>query len=186
MTGRRLNVAIPEAGRDRVDQKPNIRSPARVCQFHRIAISEILKVAWERVSRWHPGATHEHRNHRDISPQRGCDLQPHGIVVALEAPSPGGVARVEPSLAEEHQQHAAGGNAVVDGFPEVAPRFDRRDIHEDRVLAEMIGEVVEQASRLAFRILPSVADEDRAQVRLSCYFVEVTFSAATPITMRTA
>ena len=52
------------------------------------------------------------------------------IVGIVEPAPPARVPQVEPLLADDCEQHAAVGHALIDGFSEIAPRFDGGDIHE--------------------------------------------------------
>jgi len=65
-------------------------------------------------------------------------------------------------LADDRQQDAAGRHGLIDGLAKITAGSDGGDIHEDRVFAEVLHEVVEQAARFALRVVAPVTDENRA------------------------
>ena len=64
-----------------------------------------------------------------------------------------GILRGEPVPADDRQQHAAGGDMLVDDSAEIPAGGDPGHVHEDRVMAEVTGQVFQQAPRLAFRVM---------------------------------
>jgi hypothetical protein len=74
------------------------------------------------------------------------------------------VFRFDPFQADYHQQHAAFRDAFFNRFTEVASRLDSGYVHEYRVFAEVLDQVVEQTTSLALRITAPIADKDAAQL----------------------
>ena len=131
-------------------------------ELDRIAIGEVGQILRELLGSRHAGALHEHRDDGDVTLQRGGRFEPHEIHRIIEPPPVLLVSRVEPALADHRQQHATRGHVLVDGPTEIPPRLDPRHIHEDRVLAKLRLEVIEEAPGLTFGVLPAIADEDGA------------------------
>jgi hypothetical protein len=66
----------------------------------------------------------------------------------------------KPAFADDHQQHAAFGDGLIDGFDEIMPRLYIVDIHEDPSIAEDLGETVEQAPGKSGAVLATIVYED--------------------------
>src|SRR5271157_610297 len=109
----------------------------------------------------------EHGNYRDVAQSSGS-FETNEITWVVEAPLPCFILRVHPLFTNDRQQNATGGNTFVDHLAKIAPHLDRRYIHEHRVLAEFLDQIVEQTSRFAFRVVSTVADEDRTHFESRC------------------
>src|SRR5271165_1005390 len=104
----------------------------------------------------------EYRNYGDIALQRRCSFETDEVKWVVEPPLSRLILSVGPFFTDDRQQDATGSNTLVNRFAKIAPRLDRRDIHEHRVFAEVANKVVEQTSRFAFRVISTIADENSA------------------------
>src|ERR1700729_1581792 len=98
------------------------------------------------------------------APQGRGDLFTDEIGGIVQAAHPRFILRGEPGRPYDHQQHTTIGNTLFDCLAEVAARFDACDIHKYFLLAEVSNQVVKQSTSLSLRIIPSIADEDCAQI----------------------
>ena len=73
------------------------------------------------------------------------------------------VFRVEPLQANNYQKHATFGDALFYRLAKVASRLDGGDIHEYRVFANLLDQIVKQTTSLSLRVTPPIADKDAAQ-----------------------
>jgi hypothetical protein len=137
-----------------------------VGELHAVAEGQVLQVVRQLHLRGHLRALHQHRDHRDVAPQRRRRLQPHEITGIVQPAPAVGPLEVKPLPAHQCQQHRAARHLGVDGLAEVDPRLDAHHVHEDRVGAKHLAQVLEQAARMALGILATVADEDRTHGRL--------------------
>jgi hypothetical protein len=79
-----------------------------------------------------------------------------GIVEAAQAfPLDG-----QPAVPDDHQDHVAALEGLVDDLGEVLTRADRVEVDEDVVATEVVGQRVVEAPSLARRVLAAVTDED--------------------------
>jgi hypothetical protein len=81
---------------------------------------------------------------------------------------------VEPFRAHHGQKHITLGDAFIDCLTEVASRFDADHIHEHRMVAEVIDEIVKDTARLALRITSSIADKNGVQFAFPSGELEIT------------
>jgi len=144
------------------DQQLDVRVPASMAQLDAVAKRQVLQVVRQLVGARHGSLLHEHRNDRDVALQRACRLEPDEIVGVVQAALAFLVGRGQPGLADNREQHAAGSDLLLYDAAEVAARLDARHVHEDRVLAEALAQVLEQAAGMALGVVPPIADENRA------------------------
>ena len=131
-------------------------------QLDAVAERQLLQVVRQLIGARHAGVVNEHRDHRDIALQRAPGFEPDEVGGVVQPAPACGIGDGEPVLADHREQHAAGGDLLLDRAPEVAARLDAGHVHEHRALAEAIAQVLEQAPRVALRVVAPVADEDRA------------------------
>src|SRR5208282_877898 len=93
------------------------------------------------------------------------DLLTHEIVRVVQPSLSGGVLDVEPVGADEREQRVDRFEALMETLAKVPPERDAVDVHEDRILADIVGEFGREGSGLALRISSPVADENPAQRR---------------------
>src|ERR1700730_677382 len=132
-------------------------------QFNTIAISQLLEFIWQLLGGWHLGATHQNRNNRDIALQGRSGFDANEIRGVVETARPALVFRVEPLQANNYQKHATFGDALFYRLAKVASRLDGGDIHEYRVFAKLLDQIVKQTTSLSLRVTPPIADKDAAQ-----------------------
>lgn len=135
-------------------------------QFDAVSVAQVLEVIRQLFREWHFGAVDKHGNYGNIPPQCRRSFKTNKVSGIVEAPPSSLILGVNPSLADDRQQDAAGGNAVVNRLTKIATRLDRRYIHENRVLAEDSDELVKRTSRLALGVVSTVAYEDRTHSSL--------------------
>ena len=132
-------------------------------QLDTIAISQLLEFVWQLLGGRHLGATHKNRNNRDIALQGGSGFDANEIRRVVETARAALVFRVEPFQTDDYQKYATFGDAFFYRFAEVASRLDCGDIHEYRVFAEVLDQIVKQTTSLSLRVTSPIADKDAAQ-----------------------
>ena len=145
---------------ERLDQQLQIGIPSGVRQLNAVAVGKLLEIIRQLVGARHFCAMDKHRNYRDIPLQGRGSFEPDKIKGVIEAPLAGLILRLGPFSSYDRQEDSTGGHTFVNRFAKIAPGLDGSDIHKDRVFAEVANEIVEEASRFAFRVIPTVAEED--------------------------
>jgi hypothetical protein len=102
----------------------------------------------------------EHGDDGDIPLQRRGSFEPYKIKGIIEAPLAGLILRLGPLSPYDRQEDSTSGNTLVNRFAKIAPGLDGSDIHKHRVFAEVASEIVEQATRFAFRVISAITEED--------------------------
>ena len=83
------------------------------------------------------------------------------IVGIVEAPAALRVAHVQPLRSDQRQQGIAMGHRIVDLLDEVHARLHAQ-VHEDALVAEVLGQAVVEAAGVAGGLAAAIADEDLA------------------------
>src|SRR6202030_3091583 len=160
-------VTLCEQAAQGVGKQLHVRFPTRMRQLDTIAISKFLEFRRELFGRRHPRAAHQHWNNGNVTLQGGHCFDAHEIRRVTKAACSRLVFRVQPFLADHYKEDTASGDALFDGFTKVASRLNRGYIHEYRLFAEVVGEIVKQAAGLALRVAPPIADKDAAPLCFS-------------------
>src|SRR4051794_10311113 len=164
-SGRRRPRLLRRAGHDRLqplDQPVHLRAPSLVRRQQGVAPGQRPQFLRDFLLRGHPRSLHQDGDHGDAPrvPQRGGDLQPHVVVLVVQPPTPAGVRRRLPPLADDHQHRPRGANHPGDPVDEVLPDADVLDVQEHLGVPEGLRQPVAQAAGVTGRVLAAVADED--------------------------
>ena len=92
--------------------------------------------------------------------QGGLDLDANEILGVVEPAAPVLVGDRQPLVAYERQQDVGIADRFADHLDEVVAQLDRVDVLENLLVAEALGEPVEQPAGRVRGVLPPVADED--------------------------
>jgi hypothetical protein len=109
---------------------------------------------------------HQHRDDRDVTFERGRDLETNEVTWIVESALSILINGVEPILTDEREEDAARSELLVEDATKVEPLLHPRDIDKDRLFSKPIAKILEQAARLTFRVAPAIADEDSAHAFL--------------------
>jgi hypothetical protein len=82
--------------------------------------------------------------------QRGRDFLTHEIGRVVQPALAGGVLAVEPTRPNQRQEGVAGFQAVMEALAKVASKRDAVDIHEYRLVADIVRKFERQRSGLSF------------------------------------
>ncbi len=145
---------------ERVYQEGDVGVPAGQAEFDPVAVGEILDRSGERAGCGHGGALDKHWDYGDLAGEGGGDFETDEVVGIIEAAGSCGVGDGEPLAANDGEEDAALGYALVDGKAEVLAGLDAGDVHEDSVAAECANEVVVEATGFSAGVVAAVADED--------------------------
>lgn len=143
----------------RMDEELHIRTPAHVSQFHGVAIGELTEIVRQLIRLRHAGSAQQDGDDGNIAPKRGSYFDPDEVVGIVETPISAVIAGFQPVLADEDEQGAAAAHVLIDGLAEVASGFERGDVHEDCVFAELRGEVIEETAGFALGVLSPIAEK---------------------------
>src|SRR5882672_12835839 len=98
---------------------------------------------------------HEYRDDQLVLFERGRDLDADEVVGLVEPPGTLVIARVEPALTDDRQQHIAFRDLLLQHAYEVAPWRNAVDVHEEFVAWKHLLQTVEQAAGVAGIVAPS-------------------------------
>ena len=131
-----------------------------MADLNAVAIGQFLEILRKLVGARHPRALDEDRHYGDVAPECRRGFETDEVKGIVESSLTGRILGIEPISANDRQQDATGGNALVNGLAKVSPDLNGRDVHEDRVFAKLSDKVVVQTSRLAFSIIATVTDKN--------------------------
>ena len=100
------------------------------------AISSALRRASGRATRevfrrGHDRAADQRGDDADVAHERGLDLEPHEVVLAVEPALAGAVDDRQPARPDHREQHVARPDRRLDRILELDADVDRVDVHED-------------------------------------------------------
>ena len=101
-----------------------------------IAKSKALKRRRKIHLLWDRSALNQDRDYRDVPVERGCDFQAHEIIGIVEAACAGFVARLQPLVPDDCEQHMALVDALLDCISKIRSELDRVDVLEQMLLAK--------------------------------------------------
>jgi len=122
----------------------------------RVAEAQFSELRRKVCGRRHARSSHQDRNHRDLTFQRGADLVANEIVARLHTLLDG----LEP-LRTDHDDHAiARRYRVLDRCHEILARLNVLNVHEHLIAAEAGGQAIAEPPGVAAGVSAPVADED--------------------------
>lgn len=140
--------------------------PRLIMQRRGVAAGERLNRFGQFVGRGHARALDQYRDHEHVgSAQRGSDFVKNVVVGLFEAAPARLVLRVEPLAADQDETRAGITEPYRYRVDEVLARLKCIDVAEYRSVAQAALQCFGEASRVACRILPTIADENLRHAR---------------------
>src|SRR6266849_4159976 len=153
---------------DGSNQLRNVVFPASVCQLVNLTPRQGAEDVGELVFGGDVGSAHQHRDDSDVALQSGGNLEAHevpGVVQPAIAPD---ICLSDPIRPDDGNEHLAGTHGLLNGFDEVHTRFDVVDVAEALPDAEVLDQLVGDASAVTRALAAaSIADEDSGMVFVS-------------------
>lgn len=103
---------------------------------------QLRQAGWQLIGPWHGRTLDQDRDDPDPAFQGCLDLETNNIIGVVEPAPAIAVCDGQPALSDQHQQHVTGPDRVADDLREVVARFDRVDVLEDLLRAQMLSKAV--------------------------------------------
>jgi hypothetical protein len=111
------------------------------------------------------GVLDQHRNEKRAGFEGKLDFTAHVVGRIVEAPDTR-LAHVDPVRPDDDQHGGRADDRVLDRALEVLAGFERVDVPENSLRAEVVRQAIEQAPSRGRRVRPAVTEEDLGQLDL--------------------